>query len=151
MPHSHIPLIILCFHEWTFCLQTIFLTLPKLTCMIDDEWIQPHIFSQKDSKWLTEPAVMTLPLENHSRDLSNASPGTWKFKGQRKDIFYRCWTVLIWTKMCLLSSVFWWFPILYRKCDNPLNTCKLVSEFHIFINLNLIFLFWCSRYFQFSI
>ena len=64
----------------------IFHTLPRLTCIVDEEWLHPDLFLLVDPDWSrdSESSNHILPLYNTSDELENCEPGTWKVKNLGK-------------------------------------------------------------------
>ncbi len=63
-------------------LQTIFHTLPRLACFVDEEWLPPELFSLADPAWTRDTKLTNhkLPLYNATTQLEACEPGTWKVK-----------------------------------------------------------------------
>jgi len=61
-------------------LQTLFYTLPRLSSLIDDEWIPTKCFSQTEEMWSQKPESMWLPLLNKTESLQDCTPGSWRHK-----------------------------------------------------------------------
>ena len=60
--------------------QTLLYTLPRLSCVSDDEWMHPDLFYQLDCSWQTASHFHLLPLYNESKALAACEPGPWKMK-----------------------------------------------------------------------
>ncbi|XP_033733974.1 probable methyltransferase TARBP1 [Pecten maximus] len=59
-----------------FSIETIFYTLPRLACIMDDEWILPQIFL--DDMTARGEKSLWIPILNTSPSLANSEAGTWK-------------------------------------------------------------------------
>ncbi|XP_046546005.1 probable methyltransferase TARBP1 isoform X2 [Haliotis rubra] len=62
-----------------YSMETIFLTLPRLSCLIDEEWLHPDTFQCWDTVKLRD-LHRCLPLYNVSSGLRECVPGPWKIK-----------------------------------------------------------------------
>lgn len=63
-----------------YSIETIFLTLPKLTCLTDEEWLPPEMFSEMDPTWLDANAHKLLSLYNGRDSLNSSKSGPWRVK-----------------------------------------------------------------------
>ncbi|CAE1170624.1 TRM3 [Acanthosepion pharaonis] len=63
-----------------YSIETIFLTLPKLTCLTDEEWLPPEMFSDMDPTWLDANALKLLSLYNGRDSLNSSKSGPWRVK-----------------------------------------------------------------------
>ena len=54
--------------------QTLVQTLPRLSCMTDEEWIHPKMFEK--AGW--NDTECSLPLWNKSHKLQECTPGSWR-------------------------------------------------------------------------
>ena len=65
-------------------LQTLFYTLPRLSCLSDEEWMHPDLFHNLDPGWRREGEgarpPRLLPLYNLTDRLAACPPGPWKMK-----------------------------------------------------------------------
>ncbi|XP_060062675.1 probable methyltransferase TARBP1 [Ylistrum balloti] len=61
--------------ERDFSIETIFHTLPRLACLMDDEWIQPQTFLEDGATKETKPWI---PVLNPANLLASSEAGTWK-------------------------------------------------------------------------
>ncbi|XP_076463915.1 tRNA (guanosine(18)-2'-O)-methyltransferase TARBP1-like [Babylonia areolata] len=64
-----------------YSMETLFYTLPRLSCLNDEEWMHPDLFRHLDPTCHTDDAAgRHLPLYNGSGSLAACEPGPWKMK-----------------------------------------------------------------------
>ncbi|XP_046337095.2 probable methyltransferase TARBP1 isoform X3 [Haliotis rufescens] len=62
-----------------YSMETIFLTLPRLSCLIDEEWLRPDTFHRWDI-FKSPDLQRCVPLYNASSRLRECVPGPWKIR-----------------------------------------------------------------------
>ncbi|KAL3874090.1 hypothetical protein ACJMK2_037153 [Sinanodonta woodiana] len=70
-----------------FSIETLFHTFPCLTCLSDEDWILPSLFSHADPSWLDESSYHFVPLYNERPDLKVCEPGPWRLKSQNAHMY----------------------------------------------------------------
>ena len=62
-----------------FFLKAIYHTLPRLSGLLEEEWIPTKIFQLYSNSWLQE-SNHCIPLELKRQNLDNCEPGSWRLK-----------------------------------------------------------------------